>query len=115
MGREHLKPIIKNYINKRNTDKIKILKSLLEQIKILGLGTTKLLVINKHKFIVNLYKGTFPNQYKKLFGIQKECVDHFMCGIIEETFDSIFNKKSQVIEKICIAQGKKNCIFEITI
>jgi len=114
-GREHFKPIIKNYVNKKNIGKIKILKSLLEQIKTLGLGDVKLLVINKHKFIINLYKGTFPNQYKKLFGIQKEGVDHFMCGIMEEIFDSVFNKKSQVIEKLCIAQGKKNCIFEIVI
>lgn len=114
IGKEHFKPIIKIYKNK-NLPNIKAVKYLLEQIKISGLGKIKLFNIDKNRFIVNIYNGSYPNQYKKLFGLQKEPIDHFMCGIIEETFESVFNKKTKVEEKLCISQGKKNCIFEVNL
>ena len=114
VGKEHLKYIIKRY-NSKHLKNIQTLKFILEKIKISVLGEIKVLLIGKNKYIINLYNGSFPNQYKKLFGFQKLPVDYFMSGIIEGALEFVFNKKAKVKEKVCIAQGRKNCIFEGTL
>ena len=83
--------------------------------EITGAGKTKIIKFDmKNKIIIaKIDNNIFCKQYQKCFGIQKECVDHYVRGLFSGTAKFLFGEDVIVIPKECASMGKKWCIYKI--
>jgi predicted hydrocarbon binding protein len=58
-------------------------------------------------------KVPFAVQYRKIYGMQKKPVDHFMRGIGAGAVEYLTKRKVLCIEMQCLACGKEECLFVI--
>lgn len=91
-------------------DKIKLLKFNIKQCGVAGLGKFEFIKIDK-KSEIFIAKGnsTLAEEYKKLFGQQKEAVDHFFRGGITAFVEAVTGKEMFCVENRCIAKGHSYC------
>jgi len=89
------------------------LQLMLRPVMIAGLGEIKLIRSNlhDHRFLFRI-NSKFAEQYKKLFSLNKEPVDHFLAGMIAGCLEYFFDETFDVKEISCAVQGKGSCIFE---
>ena len=85
-----------------------------EQTTLIGVGKLdyKLIDENLPHLIYTGKQLSFCQYYKKLFGIQKEAVNHYMRGMISGANEAVFPKTLFTVETACIAKGDKECRFE---
>jgi len=67
----------------------------------------------KNKFIMISFRNSiFSQQYLKLFGVQKEPVDHYLRGLLGGIAKFFFNEEVVVSCDECISMGKKRTIYK---
>lgn len=93
----------------------KFLQRVTEQPKTVGLGNLNLKDYDAKEKIIT-FKSTntpFAKRYRALFGQQKEPVDHFIRGTCAGAGEIMFGEDTLAVEKVCMAQGKEHCLFEV--
>lgn len=88
----------------------------LQQCELMGLGNLEVARFdpkNKHVIIKNS-NSPFCSQVVKLFGFQKEAVNHFLRGWCVGVVGGILDADNlKAVETQCVSQGKPYCLFEI--
>ncbi|MFH1317076.1 MAG: hypothetical protein ABII01_06155 [Candidatus Woesearchaeota archaeon] len=108
---------VKRIIKKRNQE-IKTKDELIFFLNRLSLSCFGKFIIVKSnlknlEFIIKNINNPFADEYKKIFGISKNPTDLFLAQVLENLFQTLFTEKFKCEELICIAQGKKECVFVI--
>jgi len=95
--------------------KTEIIKSVLEQSALLGLGNFKIIKVDFKTGRATFKNNTNPfgKHYKITKGVQKKPVDAYICGTMAGIIKSITNKKVICVETKCLAMGDSCCIFEV--
>jgi len=94
------------------SEKKKLLDFNTGQTQILGLGAyTYRRMDFENNYFIGEGKSPFADEYKKIFGIQKEPVDYFLNGACAGAVETTIEKEVVSIETKCAAQGKNVCQF----
>lgn len=93
------------------------LKKIFEDVSVFGYGKFDISIYGEKNNIINLTNknNAFANDYKALFGNQKECVDDYLCALFVNIMKVFFNKESTCEEINCSAKTDDYCVFKITI
>lgn len=86
-----------------------------QQGELVGIGRQRYVrfdLQNKH-FVVKIANTPFARHYRKLYGIQKEPVDHFIRGLMTGANEAVSQTPLVGIETQCIVMGRPYCVFEI--
>ena len=89
-------------------NELKIFKEIAGHTEITGMGKTKIIRFDiKNKVIVvKIMNNVFSKQYMKLFGKQKEGVDHYLRGQVGGLIKFLFGEETIVIDKGDYSTGK---------
>jgi len=97
---------------KKITDKRKLLEFSTGQSEVTGLGIFKWVVVDFNKgFFVARGKSSIGLEYKKIYGIQRSPVDHFIRGQGAAMVEGIINREVFCIETKCVSMGHPYCEF----
>ena len=88
---------------------VKTIDELIEYFRSLGIGIVEVEEGNPIK--VRVYESAFCSGFPNI----GECVCHYERGVLAGCFESILNKKVEVIERKCCACGDEYCEFEVHI
>ena len=91
-------------------DKVKLLDFNLGQADLIGLGKVSIIradFIKKH-FILDV-DSVIAKEYKRFFGTQKECIDHYFRGSAAAFIEELIGEEVLALETSCIAKGKQSC------
>ncbi len=110
-GRDAFRMISKNFgYAETFHDKKKLLEFQTGQSVVVGRGdfSWERMDFEKNIFVA---KGASPHaeEYRKLFGVQKVPVDHFLRGVTAAFIEETIKKKVFCVEKRCVANGNEYC------
>jgi predicted hydrocarbon binding protein len=113
-GRQGFKIISERFGYKKKLDKKKLLEFNSKQSEFVGLGKCKWIKID---FVNNIFilrmQSAMAKEYRRLFGLQKEPIDHLIRGITAAFIEELTGNKVLSIETRCIAKGDKLCEFVV--
>ena len=88
---------------------VKTIDELIECFRSLGICIVE--VVEKNPIKIRVYECVFCSGFPNI----GECVCHYERGILAGCFESILNKKVEVIERKCCACGDDYCEFEVCV
>lgn len=94
------------------TDKKRMLDFSTGQSEATGLGKFQWVVVDFEKeFFIARGKSSIGLEYRKMHGIQKRPIDHFIRGQGAAMIENILNKNVRCVETRCVAMGHPYCEF----
>ena len=87
----------------------------LRELELSSMGKSDLIKfdVKNKKVIIKNSNSPLANRYMRLFGVQKEPVDHYLRGIYTGIAEVILDCEMASIESKCIARGDGACLIEI--
>jgi predicted hydrocarbon binding protein len=79
-----------------------------------GLGKLEFVSLDKNSAMFQTDSSAVAKIYLDEFGKQKSPVCSIICGMLESYIKEITGKQAKCIETSCVANGKKQCIFELS-
>lgn len=94
---------------------VKFLKQSTEQPKTIGYGNLNLIKYDSKNKIIQFKNDNAPiaKKYLSLLGIQKKPVCELVRGSCAGMGEIMFDEECLAIEKVCMSQGNKFCLFEV--
>jgi predicted hydrocarbon binding protein len=81
---------------------------------LVGMGNMKLDEYNLPKDgVITSNNSPVPIAYKSKYGKSKECLDHYMAGILAGGTEPLVNMKVDCIEEQCIGKGNDECRYRL--
>lgn len=93
----------------------KIMDSWTKLFGLSGFGKLDIISSEKDKTILKVSENSFAKAYVQEYGLQKEPVCHFLCGVFENLMESVSGKPAICKEMGCIGKGNGVCTFEVKI
>lgn len=81
------------------------------QAEILGFGTYRWTLDTKNMYFTGTTSSPFAEDYRKLWGLQKQPVDYWFMGAWVGCAEAIFEEPMVCLEARCIAKGERVCQF----
>lgn len=84
---------------------------LLKYLSLFGYGNIKIVSMNNSskEIVFQLKNSAFCSMYLKLFGVQSEGVNSFVCGLCQGLAELVFNCRMKSKETECLAKQKESC------
>lgn len=118
LGKYQVTHALKRYsktIKIEGLDRAKITEFGMGVMNLMGHGTFKVASFDEKKIVIKSKNVPTAVEYPLLYGKSKKPIDVFLCGLLEEAFSRLMNKKMVCTETKCRARGDSMCVFEIRI
>ncbi|MBU4351959.1 MAG: hypothetical protein KKA65_04380 [Nanoarchaeota archaeon] len=94
-----------------------IVKSVLEQSSLLGIGIFEIIKFNlkSGEVLIKNTNNPIAKYYKIIHGKQKKPIDFYIAGTMAGIIEGLTKKKTTCTETKCIVKGDKYCLFKIKV